>query len=88
MRTAEVAVLFVRNRAELDRRLVAALRSLKEGAIFWLAYPKLTSSIAGDLSRDMIAALAPGYGLEPVAQIAIDSDWSALPFKPIRAPSG
>jgi hypothetical protein len=57
---------------------------LKDGAIFWLAYPKLTSSIAGDLSRNVIASLAPTYWRETVAQIAIDSDWSALRFKPIH----
>jgi hypothetical protein len=57
---------------------------LKDGAIFWLAYPKLTSSIAGDLSRNVIASLAPTYWRETVAQIALDSDWSALRFKPIH----
>jgi hypothetical protein len=57
---------------------------LKDGAIFWLAYPKLTSSIAGDLSRNVIASLAPTYWRETVAQIAIDGDWSALRFKPIH----
>jgi hypothetical protein len=71
----------VRNRAELDQKLVATLETLQDGAIFWLAYPKLTSPMAGDLSRNIIASLAPSYGLEPVAQIAIDSDWSALRFK-------
>jgi hypothetical protein len=80
-KAADVVVLFVRSRAELDQKLVATLGTLMDGAIFWLAYPKLTSSMAGDLNRDMIGLLAPNYGLRPVAQIAIDSDWSALRFK-------
>jgi hypothetical protein len=80
-KSSDVVVLFVCDRAELDRKLVATLAALKDGAIFWLAYPKLTSPMAGDLSRDIIGSLAPSYGLEPVAQIAIDSDWSALRFK-------
>jgi hypothetical protein len=37
--------------------------------------------MAGDLSRDVIGSLAPRYGLQPVAQIAIDNDWSAVRFK-------
>ena len=80
-KSSDVVVLFVRDRAELDRKLVATLEALKAGAIFWLAYPKLTSPMAGDLSRDVIGSLAPRYGLQPVAQIAIDNDWSAVRFK-------
>jgi hypothetical protein len=56
-KAADVIVLFVRNRAELDLKLVATLGTLKAGAIFWLAYPKLTSPIAGDLNRDIIRSL-------------------------------
>jgi hypothetical protein len=81
LKSSDVVVLFVRDRAELDRKLVATLAALKAGAVFWLAYPKLTSAMAGDLSRDIIGSQAPRYGLRPVAQIAIDSDWSALRFK-------
>jgi Protein of unknown function (DUF3052) len=78
---ADVVLLFVRSQAELDKNLGPTLRSLRGGAIFWLAYPKLTSPLAGDLSRDIIASLAPTFGLTTVAQIAIDSDWSALRLK-------
>jgi DUF3052 family protein len=80
-KSADVLVLFVRSRAELDKKLARTLTSLKAGAVFWLAYPKLASPLAGDLSRDVIGSLAPTYGLTPVAQIAIDDDWSALRFK-------
>ena len=78
---AEIVLLFVRNRAELDRSLAPVVASLAPGAILWLAYPKLTSPHAGDLNRDIIAGLAPAYRLATVAQIAIDSDWSALRLK-------
>lgn len=81
---ADVTLLFVRNRAELDEKLPSVLRSLKNTAIFWLAYPKLTSKLAGDLNRDNIHKLAPQHGLDTVAQIAIDDDWSALRLKLTR----
>lgn len=80
-KAADVVLLFVRNQAELDEKLPAVLASLGDTAIFWLAYPKLTSKIACDLSRDTIHKLAPQYGLDTVAQIAIDDDWSALRLK-------
>jgi hypothetical protein len=50
-------------------------------AILWVAYPKLTSKLAADLSRDVIHKLAPKHGLDTVSQIAIDDDWSALRLK-------
>jgi hypothetical protein len=78
---ADVVLLFVRDRAELDRHLPSVLGSLKDTAILWVAYPKLTSSLAVDLSRDSIHKLAPQHGLDTVAQIAIDDDWSALRLK-------
>ena len=53
-------------------------------AIIWLGYPKLTSSLAADLSRDVIHKLAPKHGLDTVSQIAIDDDWSALRFRRVE----
>ena len=78
---ADVVLLFVADRAALDRDLPALLARIRGDALVWLAYPKLTSPLAGDLSRDVIHRLAPGHGLDTVAQIAIDADWSALRLK-------
>ena len=60
-----------------------AQRGRRADAILWLAYPKLTSKLAGDLSRDVIHEWAPSHGLDTVSQIAIDADWSALRLKRI-----
>jgi hypothetical protein len=51
---ADIVVLFVSDRVEFDLLLPDALRAIKPSAILWLAYPKLTSSLAGDLNRDLI----------------------------------
>jgi hypothetical protein len=80
---ADVALLFARNRKSLEAGLAPLLKSLKPEAILWVAYPKLTSTLAGDLSRDVIHAWAPSHGLDTVSQIAIDNDWSALRLKKI-----
>jgi hypothetical protein len=81
---ADVVLLFAPDRAQLDKTLPATLKKLSSEAIFWLAYPKLTSKLAADLSRDVIHALAPKHGLDTVSQIAIDDDWSALRLKRVR----
>jgi hypothetical protein len=81
VKAAAVVLLFVRSQAECRKKLPATLKLLSPAAIFWLAYPKLTSPLAGDLSRNVIHELAPDYGLDTVSQIAIDDDWSALRLK-------
>ena len=78
---ADVILLFVPDRARFDTQLPALLKKALPAAIIWLAYPKLTSSLAADLSRDVIHKLAPKHGLDTVSQIAIDDDWSALRLK-------
>ncbi len=80
---ADVVLLFVPDRAAFDAQLPGLLRKLPKTAILWVAYPKLTSKLAADLSRDIIHKLAPKYGLDTVSQIAIDEDWSALRLKRI-----
>jgi hypothetical protein len=82
---ADIVVLFVSDRVEFDLLLPDALRAIKPSAILWLAYPKLTSSLAGDLNRDLIHTVCLAMGLKTVTQIAIDHDWSALRLKSTAA---
>ena len=78
---ADVILLFAPDRARLQAELPKVLKKAPAAAILWVAYPKLTSSMAADLNRDEIRALAPKFGLDTVSQIAIDDDWSALRLK-------
>jgi NAD(P)H-dependent FMN reductase len=78
---ADVVLLFTPNRAAFESSLPALFKIIQKNAILWVAYPKLTSKLACDLSRDVIHKLAPKHGLDTVSQIAIDDDWSALSLK-------
>lgn len=80
---ADVVLLFVADRAHFDTQMPPLLKKISKAAILWIAYPKLTSKLAADLSRDVIHGLAPRHGLDTVSQIAIDEDWSALTLKRI-----
>jgi hypothetical protein len=73
--------VFCCEKAALDAKLPGLLAKLRPDAILWVAYPKLTSALAGDLSRDGIREWAPSLRLDTVSQIAIDEDWSALRLK-------
>jgi len=79
--SAEVVLGFARSHAELERTLPTLRGRLAPDAILWLAYPKLNSPLAGDISRDVIHGYAPTVGLDAVAQIAIDAVWSAMRLK-------
>jgi hypothetical protein len=78
---ADVLLLAAPDRATLDADLPKMLAQAPRSAILWIAYPKLSSRLAADLSRDIIRELAPRYGLDTVSQIALDEDWSALRLK-------
>lgn len=80
---ADVVLLFTPDRSGFDTQLPPVLKKTQKFAILWVAYPKLTSRLAVDLSRDLIHKLAPKYGLDTVSQIAIDENWSALRLKRI-----
>jgi len=81
---ADVILLFAADRGQLDSILPGMLEKAPKDAIIWIAYPKLTSKLAGDLSRNLIHALAAKSGLDTVSQIAIDNDWSAMRLKRVR----
>lgn len=80
--TIEFALAFVTTRAELDR-LSRALSAKAEGdAILWIAYPKQTSKrYTCEFNRDSGWIALGDAGFEPVRQVAIDEDWSALRFR-------
>jgi hypothetical protein len=81
---ADVILLVAPDRTRLQSQLRAVLARGRPAAILWVAYPKLTSPLAADLSRDVVRSLAPNYGLDTVSQIAIDDDWSALRLKRLK----
>ena len=53
-------------------------------ALVWISYPKQTSKLKGDLSRDVIRETMKGPGWRAVSIVAIDEIWSALRFRPAR----
>jgi hypothetical protein len=75
-------LLFVRDKAEIDGSAPGAVRALKAGGVLWFAYPKKTSKVKTDITRDVGWEAVFRLGWRPVTQIAIDDTWSALRFRP------
>jgi hypothetical protein len=78
----DVVQVFVRNKAEVDRQAQLAKELLKPGGLLWYSYPKKSSKVESDISRDQGWESVNALGLEPVAQVAVDDVWSALRFRP------
>lgn len=78
-------LLFAQNSQDLARWAKTAVGALKADGLFWIAYPKKSSNLETDLTRDVGWQLIKQMGWEGVRQIAIDSNWSALRFKPSQS---
>lgn len=74
--------LFATNGAELERLGPVALASVTYDGLLWLSYPKRSSKVKTDLSRDVGWDVMADSGLRPVTQVSIDETWSALRFRP------
>lgn len=76
------ALVFVTERAVVDRVSKALAAKAVGDAILWFAYPKGTSKrLKCDFNRDNGWDAIRGAGWDTVRQVAIDEDWSALRFR-------
>lgn len=78
---ADVVLFFVKNMEWLKTGLSAAADTLAPGGILWVIYPKLTSALRSDLSRDTIWKYAETIGWTGVAMVSVDETWSAFRMK-------
>ena len=77
----DVVQLFVTTKAELDTLAPQAVAALKPNGILWVAYPKKSSGIKSDLTRDYGWETIKDLGYEGVRLISVDETWSSLRLK-------
>lgn len=77
----DFALVFAISKNQLRDILRDVLPSLNENAKLWIAYPKLTSKIVSDLSRDCNWECVAQLGYEGVRMISLDHVWCAMHFK-------
>ncbi len=81
----DVVHVFCRRRKEVAPLVERALRSIVEGGMIWVSWPKKSSPLYRDLTeqdfRDHILPL----GWVDVKVCAVDADWSGLKFLRRRA---
>ncbi|MEM1092454.1 MAG: DUF3052 domain-containing protein [Pseudomonadota bacterium] len=79
-KSADVVHLFCRRRADLTRRIDAALGKVAPGGMLWLSWPKKSSPLFRDLTEDELRRVVLPTGWVDVKVCAVDHDWSGLKF--------
>ncbi len=80
---ADLTIWFARSRRDLERRIAGV--AVRAGAApLWVAWPKQTSRLAGDLTQNVVRAAGLAAGLVDYKVCAIDDTWAALKFKKRR----
>jgi hypothetical protein len=80
---ADLLLVFFNSRQEMEAQLDMLTMLIKPAGVLWVAYHKGTSRVKTDINRDSINAYAKTIGLQGVAMISIDSNWSALRLKKV-----
>lgn len=74
--------LFVTDGAEMEQLGPVAPQLVTYDGLLWISYPKRSSKVKTDLSRDVGWDVVANAGFRPVTQVSIDATWSALRFRP------
>jgi hypothetical protein len=74
----DVVVLFVTQRADLERQLDPVRRRMTPAAGFWVAWPKKASGVATDMTEHVVRDVALPTGLVDNKVCAVDETWSGL----------
>jgi predicted CoA-binding protein len=80
-KAVDLIQVFVASREDLEEQLPRLKPLLATKGLLWVTYHKGTSKQKSDINRDSIAAYAATIGLQAVAMISVDADWSALRLK-------
>ncbi len=79
------ALAFVKTLKEVEAATARLALNAAEDAVLWMVYPKASSKkYTCEFNRDTGWQALGDAGYEPVRQVAIDADWSALRFRKVE----
>lgn len=77
----DFVIIFVKNVKEIERYAGQSIELIRTDGLLWFAYPKKTSEIQTDISRDNGWELLSTLEYRPVRLISLDKNWSVLRFR-------
>ena len=76
--------IFVRDKAELDALAPKAAKALKPESMLWISFPKGTSKIQTDLTRDKGWEGVQALELKWINLVSVNETWSAFAMRPFK----
>jgi hypothetical protein len=76
--------IFVKDRAAADALVPSAVAALKPISLLWVSFPKGTSGIQTDLTRDKGWDALVAAGVKWVNLVSVDDTWSAFAVRPYK----
>ena len=76
--------IFAKNQKELNALVPKAARALKPESILWLSFPKGSSKIQTDLTRDKGWDALQQVDLKWLTLVSVDDTWSAFAVRPYK----
>ena len=76
--------IFVRNRSELDELAPKAAKALRPESTLLISFPKGSSKIQADLTRDQGWESVQKLGLKWINLVSVNATWSAFALRPYR----
>jgi len=73
---------------DVEEKAARTVADIPSDGLLWLCYPKATSGLATDISRDRGWEAIQKMGLRPVRAVSINDTWSALRWRPRFKVSG
>ena len=76
--------IFVRDKAELDALAPKAAKALNPESMLWISFPKGTSKIQTDLTRDKGWESLQALELKWITLVSVNETWSAFALRPYK----
>ena len=75
--------VFVKNKMEIETLFPSIVEALKPEALLWISFPKRSSGIQTDLTRD--AGWDFVTELKRMTLVSVNDTWSAFSFRPLKS---
>ena len=76
--------VFVNSKAELEQVFPRVLKLLKQESMLWITFPKGTSKIQTDLTRDKGWGIVQASDLKWIKLVSVNETWSAFALRRFR----
>jgi hypothetical protein len=77
--------LFVKSRSDLEKIVDKVVAALEPDSILWISFPKGTSGVQTDLTRDKGWESLRRHDLKWITLVSVNDTWSAFAMRPLKS---